>query len=458
MKKHWRSISILCVITVLLSGCGNSVENLTSQSVTSGNAVSGEAVLFDETKKGADSSLENHTYCSKNCLYLADDEKDELIQISVRTNKKKTFEVPGLLSILRVENDRIFYTKSFWNGDDDVDYEDRYWICHMPIVSDGEGAEKPVVGKEERLEDIPGCSYDNRHPCMDEDSVYYVPYDASGKLLCYDWKRKKKETVPVKPYFYGNIYRFGGKVYFVTNRSEEAFVEVWNRGTDQVTRIDLPEPEGEDLERTVIAGRDAVYYSWYPEGDKKRIELRQMDLSAQQAASFVTEEEIKNLLSGEAGIREDAIRNCDMDLDIVGERLYLTLSLEWTEGSCWHIQDVILSRGLRQGDTLQYEPGLSECMQKYGKKEQGGLKKFRNYLYYDRAKSEKGITEIQYNTGKFQSLGEEKAYLRQDADDVEGERYRLFDCRTGKSKLVEKGMPEYYEYYYDHLWTDDYCG
>ena len=70
---------------------------------------------------------------------MADCENDELIQYCVKTNKKKIYHIKGqLLGLLLVERDRIYYTKSLWDGELEEE-EDKYRIYSIPLVSDEAG-------------------------------------------------------------------------------------------------------------------------------------------------------------------------------------------------------------------------------------------------------------------------------------------------------------------------------
>lgn len=217
MKKIIPFLSLFCIISVLVSGCGgeftgNSQRGTVSGSAVSGGAVSGEAVSgravsgeavrSDESEKpdkkneSANMSFESHQFCSANCLYMADCENDELIQYCVKTNKEKIYDIKGLLGLLFVERDRIYYTKSLWDGELEEE-EDKYRIYSIPIASEEDGSEKPLVEKEERLEDIPELSYENFYPQMDGESIYYIPYGSRG-MRRYDRKEKKGEIVPLE--------------------------------------------------------------------------------------------------------------------------------------------------------------------------------------------------------------------------------------------------------------------
>lgn len=476
MKKIISYLNLLCIMAVLLSGCGgefaeNSQWGAASGSAVSGDAVSGssvsgEAVRSDETersgkkKDSADMPLEDHQFCSANCLYMADDDQGQLIQYCVKTNQEKIYEVEGILGLLLVEEDRIYYTKSFWNGEnDDEEPEDLYRVCSMPIVSEEDGSEKPLVEKEERLSWVPdlGISYEYFYPEIDEESFYYMPY-GSGEMIQYDRKTKEKKTVPVSPYYY-NLYNKKAKwVCFF----KENTVEAWNRKTDEVTNIELPESEDFECESDFTFSEDAIYYSWYQNGDLGRPEIKHVDFSTKVEKMFITEQEIKSVLSGQVGIKESAVQACEVELSMVGDCLYLTLDLEWTKGRCWNIQEVVLSRELRQGSELQYEKELTECVQKYGKIKKGELKKFDAFTFCDRAKEAGGIDQICHNTGSFVSFREDRAYLNPgDSEEIEeeteGEEYIMIDRKTGKCKLVKRGMPEYYEFYYDRVWEEDYA-
>ncbi len=472
MKKIIAYLNLLCIMGVLLSGCGgefaeNSQWGAASGSAVSGDAVSassvsGEAVRSDGTertgkkKDSADMPLEDHQFCSANCLYMADNDHGQLIQYCVKTNKEKIYEVEGILGLLLVEKDRIYYTKSFWDGEnDDEEPEDLYRVCSMPIVSEEDGSEKPLVEKEERLSWVPdlGISYEYFYPEMDEEAFYYMPY-GSGGMIRYDRRTKEKETVPVSPYYYNLYNKQAEWVCFF----KENTVEAWNRKTDKVTSIELPESEDSECESDFAFSEDAIYYSWYQNEDLGRPEIKCVDLSTKVEKSFITEQEIKSVLSGQAGIKESAVLACDVELSMVGDCLYLTLDLEWTKGRCWNIQEVVLSRELRQGSKLQYEKELTECVQKYGKIIKGDLKKLAGHTSSGSVIAGVRIDQICHNTGLFVSFREDRAYLDPgDSGEIEEEEYIMIDRKTGKSKLVKRGMLEYYEFYYDRVWEEDYA-
>lgn len=462
MKKVLSYLGILCIVSIGISACGSQpAEQLASTNFASGNAVSGESAGSDGTEKTGeqedftDVNLEEHQFCSENFLYLADDDNDKLIQVSINENKKKKYEIEGLLGLLLVEKDRIYYTKSYWNGDDEEEPEDRYWICSVPIVSQ-EGTEKPLVEKEERLEYIRGSSYESFfYPVMDEESIYYTPYESSGELIRYDRKQNREEVVPIQPYYHGSIHQFGMKVLFDRDES----IEIWDRETNEVREIAVPKQDAEYGQETVT--ENALYYSWYSEEDPRRPEVKRIDFATEKTTDFVTEQEIINMISEEAGISESAIRGCDIYFDVVGECLYLMITVEWVEGSCWNVQDVILSRELGRDAELQYEKELTECVLKYSTTEKGKLKELKDYVFYDNAKSEGGIEEICWRAASYAFFGKSKVYIVKNFGkfsmiDAEKISYISFDRETGAQKEVKPGMPEHYELYCDNLWEEDY--
>lgn len=472
MKKIISYLGLLCIMSVLVSGCGGefaedpqwqaATGSAVSGEAVSGDSVSGEAVRPDGTEKSGkekdstDMPLEDHQFCSANCLYMADSDKNELIQYCIKTGKEKSYEVKGLLGVLLVEKDKIYYTKSFWDGEnEDGEPEDQYRICSMPIVSGEDGLEKPLVQKEERLEDIPPLSYEN-YPLMDEESIYYIPYGSQG-MIQYDRKEKKGEAVPLE--YCTGVEKRKEKTIFYSDTDDEDIIGVLDKKTDQMITIQLPEEiwDWDSADSVIVPADDGLYYSWYLKGDPGWPEVKRVDFSTQDTTTFVTEREIKSVLEEKAGIKENSVRECAMDLEVVGERLYLTLYLEWTKGACWNVQDVILSRELGTEGKLQYEEGLTECIRKYGKTRRGEPKKFNDYTFGAKAKEEGGIEEICYNAGFYAAIGEERAYLNPGTMEfLDGEKYILFDRKTGKGKPVKKGMPEYYELYYDRVWEEDY--
>ncbi len=464
MKKTISYLSLFCILSVLVSGCsrqsaGNQRE-MASGGTTSGSSVSGEAARSDgteesgERKDSADIPLEEHPFCSANCLYMADTDNQQLIQYCVKTNQEKTYEVKGILGLLLVEEDRIYYTKSFWNGENDEEEpEDLYRVCSIPVVSKKDGLEEPLVEREERLFGEPdiGSDYDYFYPVMDNDSLYYMPYD-SDQLIRYDRHTKQKETVPVVPYFFGSLYPMRSeRVCFFQKNS----INVWNRKTDEMTNIDLP--KNDDYEIDFTFDEEYIYFSSYQAGVPEKPDIKRVNISSKEEETFVTGREIADIISEKAGIKVSSLKRCEADLEVVGERLYLILSLEWIEGTCYKIQDVIVSRGLKAEDKLQYEEELTECIRKYGKTKRGEPKKFNNFTFGSRAQEERGIKEICYNMSFFSAIEEEKAYLNPNTEEFfDGEKYILLNRKTGKCKQVKKGMPEYYEFYYDRVWEEDY--
>ena len=129
IKKLISYLSLFCILSVLVSGCSRqsagNLRKVASGGTTSGSSVSGEAVRSDGTGKSGEKKdsvgvpLEEHQFCSANCLYMADTDNQQLIQYCIKTNQEKTYEVKGILGLLLVEEDRIYYTKSFWNGEND---------------------------------------------------------------------------------------------------------------------------------------------------------------------------------------------------------------------------------------------------------------------------------------------------------------------------------------------------
>ncbi len=472
MKKlvPYLNLSLFCIISVLVSGCGgeftgNSQRGTVSESAVSGEAVSGRAVSGeavrpegtekqDKKNESANTSLESHQFCSANCLYMADCENDELIQYCVKTNKKKIYHIKGqLLGLLLVERDRIYYTKSLWDGELEEE-EDKYRIYSIPLVSDEDGSETPILEKEECLEDIPELSYDS-YPQMDGDSIYYIPYGSRG-MWRYDRKQKKGEIVPLE--YCTGVQTLKEKTILYGHEDDRDTIGVWDIKTDKMIHIPLPEMDEDDRDSETLAD-DGLYYSSYTNGDPVWGEVNRVDFSTQEMKVFVTEREIKNVLSEKAGMKKNSLKGCEVDLKAVGNRLYLILFLEWTEGTCWNAQDVILSRELGTEGELQYEEELTECIRKYGKK-RGEPKKFDDYTFGIHAGETEGIEELCYNAASFAAIEEERAYLNPDTYqylEPEDEKYfLLFDRKTGKSKLIEEGMPEYYEYYYDRVWKEDF--
>lgn len=466
IKKSISYLSLFCILSVLVSGCSRqsagNLREMVSGGTSSGSSVSGEAVRSDgtgesgEKKDSADIPLEEHQFCSSNCLYMADTDNQQLIQYCVKTNQEKTYEIKGILGLLLVEKDRIYYTKSFWDGENDEEEpEDLYRVCSIPIDSGKDGLEEPLVEREERLFGEPGIdsNYDYFYPVMDKESFYYMPYD-SEQLIRYDRRTKQKETVPVVPYFFGNLYPMpSGRVCFFQRNS----VNVWNRKTGDMKNIELPKNDDYESESDFTFDEEYIYFSSYQTGVPEGPDIKRVNISSKEEETFVTGREIADIISEKAGIKISSLKRCEADLEVVGERLYLTLSLEWIEGTCYKIQDVIVSRGLNAEDKLQYEEELTECIHKYGKTKRGEPKKFDNFTFGSRAKEERGIKEICYNMSFFSAIEEEKAYLNPNTEEFfNGEKYILFNRKTGNCKQVKKGMPEYYEFYYDRVWEEDY--
>lgn len=468
MKEIIPYLSLFCIMSILMSGCGgefagNSRQRAASGSAVSGEAVSGgvvsgEAVRSDGPKKAeknnnsADMPLESHKYCSANCLYMADHYHDELIQYCVKTNKEKTYQIRGLLSVLFVEKDRVYYTKSLWDGELEEE-EDKYRIYSMPIVPNGEGSERLLVEKEECLKDIPELSYEDSHPQMDGDSIYYTPYGSEG-MRRYDRKKKNGEIVPLE--YCTEVQKLKEKTILYSSRDEKDIRGVWDERTDKMIEIHLPEAEEDSWLISEAPADDGLYYSWYVNKDLARPEVRYVDFSTQETTVFVTESEIKNVLSEKVGIKENTVRRCEVQVDIVGERLYLTLFMEWAKGTCCNVEKVILSRQPGTEGELQYEEGMTECIRKYGEKMREEPENFSGYYFGDGAED---IEEICYNTATFATINEEWACLDPNAEEcTDNPKYILFDYKTGKCKSVKKGMPEYYEIYYDCLWGEDYVG
>lgn len=475
MKKIIPFLSLFCIISVLVSGCGgeftgNSQRGTVSGSAVSGGAVSGEAVSgravsgeavrsdesekLDKKNESANMSFESYQFCSANCLYMADCENDELIQYCVKTNKEKIYDIKGLLGLLFVERDRIYYTKSLWDGELEEE-EDKYRIYSIPIASDEDGSEKPLVEKEERLEGIPELSYENFYPQMDGESIYYIPYGSRG-MRRYDRKEKKGEIVPLE--YCTGVQKLKEKTILYGHEDDRDTIGVWDIKTDKMIHITLPEMDEDDRDSEAFTD-EGLYYSSYTNGDPEWGEVNRVDFSTQEMTIFVTEREIKNVLSEKAGIKENSLKGCEVDLKVAGNRLYLILFLEWTEETCWNAQEVILSRELGTEGELQYEDELTECIHKFGKKRREKPKKFGNYTFGMNAQETEGIDALCYTAAAFIAIEEERAYLNPDTDqylELEDEKYILLDRKTGKSKLIEEGMPEYYEYYYDRVWEEDF--
>lgn len=470
MKKLVPYLSLFCIMSILVSGCGgefagNSQRGTVSGSAVSGGAVSGgavsgEAVRSDgpeqaeKNNNSADMPLESHKYCSANCLYMADYDNNELIQYCIKTNKEKIYDIKGLLGLLLVEKDRIYYTKSLWDGELEEE-EDKYRIYSIPIVSDEDGSETPILEKEECLKDIPELSYDS-YPQMDGELVYYIPYGSEG-MVRYDRKEKKGEIVPLE--YCTGVQKLKEKTILYSQKDDTNSLGVWDIKTDKMIHIPMHETEEDDFESSEVLTEDGLYYSWLSDDDPRWEEVKRLDYSTQNRTTFVTGQEIKNVVSEKAGIKENSLKCYSVYLEEVGNRLYLTLSLEWSEGTCWYVQDMILSRELGAEGELQYEDELTECICKYGKTRRGEPKKFDNYTFGMRAGETEGIEEVCYNAASFAAIEEERAYLNPDTEKfLDGEKYILFDRKTGKSKQIKKGMPEYYEYYYDRLWEEDFMG
>lgn len=469
MKKIIPFLSLFCIISVLVSGCGGEFTGNSQRGTVSGSAVSGEAVSGgavsgeavrpegtekpDKKNESANMSLESHQFCSANCLYMADHGNDELIQYCVKTNKEKIYDIKGLLGLLLVEKDRIYYTKSLWDGELEEE-EDKYRIYSIPIASDEDGSETPILEKEECLKDIPELSYNNSYPQMDGESIYYIPYGSEG-MVRYDRKEKKGEIVPLE--YCTGVQKLKEKTILYSQKDDTEILGAWDIKTDKMIHIPLPETEEDDYESSAVFTDDGLYYSWPSNDDPRWEEVKCLDFSTQDGTTFVTGQEIKNVVSEKAGIKENSLKSYSVYLDVVGNRLYLTLSPEWTEGTCWNVQDVILSRELGTEGELKYEDELTEFIRKYGKTRRGEPKKFDEFTFGERAEETEGIEKLCYNAASFAAIEEERAYLNPDTDKfLDDEKYILFDRKTGKSKRIQEGMPEYYEYYYDRLWKEDF--
>ncbi len=392
MRKKWFALFLTGVMAVMATGCGGEYAGRTEGDAVSGGAVSGLAVsggavsdpvvsgpAVSEKETDADkySTDEEYRFCTDTNLYrkLSGKNSDCILQTRLDGSHKKKIKIAEEFSTFICVKDGYLYYETDdiaekTDGDMTISSSSGSTIWSVPITKDKDGYD--VVKMEQKKKILSDEE-------MDLDQVYmndrYIFYKANFETSFVKYDRKSKKKLPVDDLSLDGsceeitgcgdtVVLFADKGAYIHKLSETGWKQVASAGIS--------------WESLRAWGKTSLFFS----GDVYEIMsdigmpdyVRRCDLTSGECKEIVSREQLRQAVSEAEGLANtDMLDVCLItDLFYQGDRCYIQVQANWTDGENYRMEYLILSCAEEEDSPeLCYEKELTECLRTYGTAQEG---------------------------------------------------------------------------------------
>lgn len=435
MKKGKVLISLLFASCLGISGCGGEyagVERSASsgevrESTVSGKAVSGSAVQDEAVKEAKKLRYSSDT----NSYYEQMDDEDICGIMQIRrdgTHEKRILTAPDeeySCGVEYVDENWLYYT---------LDGNEGCVLYRVPMGKDAYGYDEVRVSEAEEL----NRDSHMRAACWSSRDVIYE--NGRGKIVRYDFQNKRRSgewsfsEFGEEEVIEFDFSRLNGSIIayaqpagiYVLAGDDASWIKCSKSRTGYAHNI-------VQSENSVFSAED----TFTQKDAEKDIHIWKCDGTSVQ--SFITGDQMKQVIREAKGIKEDAIENCELiSMYAHAGRLYVQIELCWDEEDIFRVEYLMFSQGENETE-LRYETELVTAMQDLVKDRTG---KWEVWNPDTHTREQVCREHVIVNDARCITIVDGNAYLSLYDYEKDSGRLGCYELDTGKFYLITKEEAE----------------